>query len=326
MSKDTISNKPLVSFIIVAYNSSEYIVETLESAKNQTYSNIDLVIVDDASTDNTVAIVEDWLTKNKDRFARVKMVASKINGGIAANCNRGLDASEGEWLKYIAGDDTLTNNCIEDYVNFINDSNEPVFVVHSEVDKYIDTFEEKSKLPKVIHANDLFNNPKVSASDQHALLLRKCLIEACSVIYKREIFEKVGRWDEDMPTEDHPFWLRITQNGYKFFFLNKITANYRIHKKSFFNYNDGNMLFNLRFIKNKLSYDKYFKNNLFLIERFFEGLEYKRKLLFVKLNINQFKFAYRGINKVFKIIWTLYKKSSLRIAEKKIKKNIKLIK
>ena len=60
--------EPLVSIIVITYNSSKYVLETLESAKAQTYENIELIISDDGSTDDTIKICKNWLEKNQDRF------------------------------------------------------------------------------------------------------------------------------------------------------------------------------------------------------------------------------------------------------------------
>jgi glycosyltransferase involved in cell wall biosynthesis len=308
----------LVSIIVLSYNSSKYILETLESAKKQTYSNIELIVADDASTDNTIEIVKTWLIENRERFIRVKIVESVINGGIPANCNKGLDASTGEWLKYIAGDDILINTCIEDNINFIINSSDNVFVVHSEVEKFVEKFQLDTILPPVIHANDLFNTPSITAIDQYKLLLRKCWVESCSTIYKKELFEKAGRWDELVPIEDVPFWLRITKNGYKIYFLNKKTVNYRIHTESYSNYNTKQIIFNGKFIKNHIIYHKYMKNDLFLFERFFEVFDYYRKLIFVKLNLNKYRLFNRILNKPFVEIKFYYKAYSIHNIEKKI--------
>src|SRR5690606_22852216 len=95
---------PLVSIIVITYNSSKYVLETLESARAQTYQNIELIISDDGSKDATVQICRDWLKENSDRFVHSQLLTVEHNTGIPANCNRGVKASKGEWIKLIAGD------------------------------------------------------------------------------------------------------------------------------------------------------------------------------------------------------------------------------
>ena len=86
---------PLVSVIIVTYNSSKFVLETLESVKNQSYENIELIVSDDASTDKTVDLCKEWIRKNKDRFAKAKLVTAEKNSGIPANCNQGIKIRKG---------------------------------------------------------------------------------------------------------------------------------------------------------------------------------------------------------------------------------------
>ena len=108
---ETITGNPLVSIIVITYNSSKYVLETLESAKAQTYQNIELIVSDDCSTDNTVEICHNWIEQNKERFVRTELITVEKNTGIAPNCNRGVKAAKGEWVKLIAGDDVLHQNC-----------------------------------------------------------------------------------------------------------------------------------------------------------------------------------------------------------------------
>ncbi len=102
----------LVSVVVITYNSAKYVIETLESVKDQTYKNIELVVADDASTDDTLTLVKQWVDANKGRFSGYKVVESEINTGIAPNLNRGIMAATGAYIKPIAGDDLLLNNCI----------------------------------------------------------------------------------------------------------------------------------------------------------------------------------------------------------------------
>ena len=110
---------PLISVGVIAYNSAEYILDLLESVKAQTYQNIELIVSDDKSSDNTVAICKEWISKNKDRFVRAEVIVPENNTGTAGNYNRALFASNGEWVKFIDGDDILFPNCLEDNVDFV---------------------------------------------------------------------------------------------------------------------------------------------------------------------------------------------------------------
>jgi glycosyltransferase involved in cell wall biosynthesis len=118
----------LVSVPVITYNSSKYVLETLESIKAQTYQNIELIISDDCSTDNTVEICRKWIEENKSRFVRTELITSDVNTGVSANGNRGRNACRGEWIKSIAGDDLLMPNCIESYVNYVKQTPEAIYI------------------------------------------------------------------------------------------------------------------------------------------------------------------------------------------------------
>ena len=96
---------PLVSIIVITYNSAKYLVDTLESIKDQTYKRIELIISDDFSSDDTISICQNWVAQNAERFVNTNIILAERNTGIPANCNRGGIKAKGEWLKFIAGDD-----------------------------------------------------------------------------------------------------------------------------------------------------------------------------------------------------------------------------
>ena len=120
--------KPIVTIGVLTYNSSKYIIETLESIKAQTYPNLILQISDDCSTDNTIELCEKWIKENKDRFVKNKIIVPEHNTGVSGNANRNWDACETEWFKEIAGDDLLIPNCIEEFMNYVDIHPDAVFV------------------------------------------------------------------------------------------------------------------------------------------------------------------------------------------------------
>lgn len=108
----------LVSVVVLAYRSADTIIETLESIKKQTYPKIELIVTDDCSPDNTVEVVENWMRDNKGCLSDMKLVTTEKNTGLPSNINRGLRAATGMYYKGIAGDDYLTEDAIEKYVDF----------------------------------------------------------------------------------------------------------------------------------------------------------------------------------------------------------------
>jgi len=111
----------LITVVVVAYNSSSFIIEALDSVYNQTWRKIELIVTDDCSNDNTVELCHSWMDIHKSRFVRIKMVTSEKNTGVSGNANRGLYSANGEWIKFIGADDALKPTCIEDNIRWISE-------------------------------------------------------------------------------------------------------------------------------------------------------------------------------------------------------------
>ncbi|TMS92555.1 glycosyl transferase [Pseudoalteromonas sp. S201] len=104
--------EPLISVIIPLYNAENYILETLESVKSQTYQNIELIIVDNASTDNSLLLVREFI--NSLSHSNVKVIECEVNsGGPAKPRNLGIDLAEGEFIAFLDSDDVWHNEKLE---------------------------------------------------------------------------------------------------------------------------------------------------------------------------------------------------------------------
>lgn len=229
--------KPMVSIIVITYNSAKYVLETLESAKTQTYQNIELIISDDDSTDNTIQICKDWLAQNKSRFVRTELITVEKNTGIPANCNRGIKAAQGKWVKFIAGDDILSTDCISSNINYLIIS-PGIDVLFSKMQFFSirDGVFIPGKVSPTMNEFQWFFNESISAKGQHRKLLVTYFIPTPTSFIRRVIFERVGFFDERFSLiEDYPFWLKLTQNNIKLFIMDKLTIYYRVHSESVFN-------------------------------------------------------------------------------------------
>lgn len=217
--------KPLVSIVIITYNSERFVLETLESAKSQTYENIELIISDDGSKDSTIDICQDWITENKNRFVRTELITVEKNTGISANFNRGYKASLGEWIKFIAGDDILYPRAIKSNIEFILKEKSSVSLVISSISIFRDSKE-----------NILYNWPKTEfphSINSIRLLLLDNYIKAPGVFIEKKLMDYLEGYNEKYPMlEDYPFWIRCLTNSYKFHFNPEVLVRYRLHSQS----------------------------------------------------------------------------------------------
>ena len=218
-------HSPLISVVVVTYNSSEFVMETLESAFNQTWDNIELIITDDCSSDDTVEICKTWLDKNKSRFVRTQLILEERNTGVAPNANRGLKASNGEWIKFVAGDDVLMPDCVQELVHFIEANKElPIyFLVHG-----IIPFRKDSEFAVVFPPEKLMQS---EARNQLIYLLKRGnSIGGAAFFLERSTLLKMGGFDENYRLfEDFPLLLKYTSNNLKIWLINKPLLKYRIH-------------------------------------------------------------------------------------------------
>ncbi len=246
----------LVSIIVATYNSSRFIEETLVSISKQTWNELELIITDDCSEDDTVEVCRNWLgnNDNKERFKHTEIITSEKNTGVSANANRGLRAATGEWIKFLAADDTLKPDSVKDNMEYIT-SRPEIKVLLSCIEIYRETFEPQNLLKKT--PEDAYNQNSIVAPDRCAdsqyrmLLLDDRIHYSPSMFIHRETIIKVGAFDERFRLlEDYPLWLNLTRNGYKLYFMDKTTVNYRSHAKAI-NNTGFNFLVNPNYFKQR---------------------------------------------------------------------------
>lgn len=221
-------NEPLVTVVVCMYNSSKTVIETLESVRLQTYKNVELIISDDDSRDDSVQICKKWVEDNKDHFQRSLIITHTPNTGTASNMNRAIKASKGEWIKGIAADDKLLPNCISDFVEYVLNHQETGIVFSKvvafgnieaaktwtwgNVKKYFEEFNERQK--RIILSTENF-------------------LPAASVFLKKSVWSNLGGYDESIPlVEDWPLWIKAVSKGYKLGFMDKDSVAYRFSESS----------------------------------------------------------------------------------------------
>ena len=216
-------NEPLVSVNVLMYNSSKYILETLESIKAQTYQNIELIMSDDKSTDNTIQICEKWIAQNKDRFTSYQILVPDHNTGQSGNYNRAFRAATGEWIKEIDGDDLLLPNCLTDLINYANNNPKAKYIFGK-----ANYFPLKGKKYQIFFDNSFFFKPASEQLEQ--LLFKKDFICSACSFYKRQYMLDIDFvCDERIPNiEDRPKWINLLRKNVHFYFFDKEIVSYRL--------------------------------------------------------------------------------------------------
>lgn len=219
--------QPLVSVSVITYNSSKTVLETLESIKAQTYQNIELIVSDDCSTDNTVELCRNWIEQNKSRFVRTELLTVEKNTGISGNFNRAETECAGEWAKGVAGDDLLMPNCIEDCISYVLKNNIKCLfgnMVAFDGEKGYCEWLTKT------HRKRNIQMAKLSTKELYKMIFEGDTPPAPAFFYNISEFRKHGiKNDERIPfMEDWPKWLNILKKGIDMHFMNKDIVKYRV--------------------------------------------------------------------------------------------------
>jgi glycosyltransferase involved in cell wall biosynthesis len=211
---------PLVTVICLCYNHERFVREAIFSVLEQTYENLELVIVDDASTDRSTVEIQQMV----GGLPEIKFIQLKRNLGNCAAFNRGLALATGEYIVDFSTDDVMMPDRIEKQVNFFKTLDETYGVVFTDV-LYID---ENSR-PIQKHFDYLFTKKlinKIPSGDVYADLLQTYYVSSPSMLVKRDVFDALQGYDETLAYEDFDFWIRSSRN-FKYAFLNETLTKVR---------------------------------------------------------------------------------------------------
>lgn len=198
------SENPLVSIVTVSFNSDKTIERTIKSVINQTYSNIEYIIIDGGSQDSTVSII-----KSYSKY--LKYWVSEKDSGIYHAMNKGILASSGDIIGIINSDDWLNYDSVEKIVKAVKGIDGDFFVIHGKIaryDKYNKFVGEHypKKIPWYHFISTPFKHP--------------------SMFVAHKVYEKIGLFDEHIGlSADYDFMLRVIRNHCQTHFLNTVITN-----------------------------------------------------------------------------------------------------
>lgn len=207
---------PLVSVIIPAYNAERFISETIESVVNQTFSDFELLIVDDGSTDNQKKIIKEFAASDN----RIRYI-HQLNEGVSAARNNGFKNSCGQFIAFLDADDVwLPDNLALKINRFGSDE---VGLVHSDA-MVINEASEKIEGTICGIEGDLLDPLLLWDGTQ--------IPGPSSILVKREVMEAIGVFDEKLSTAaDKDFFIRVAAQ-YRIGRVSQVTWKYRLHRKN----------------------------------------------------------------------------------------------
>jgi glycosyltransferase involved in cell wall biosynthesis len=214
----------LVTIGIGCYNHSRFVEECLESVRAQTYPNLQVIIWDDVSKDNSVELIERFLKKHSLDW---QFLPHKKNIGICASLNEVLSLARGKYFSMVAADDALLPEKTAAQVAILENEPADVGVVYTDAWQFD---EHGTILPqRFIEAHRAFDT--IPDGDIQLALFESNFIPAMSTLIRKEVFDKVGLYDTSLSYEDWDMWIRIAR-AYKFRYSPTIAAKYRIVQTS----------------------------------------------------------------------------------------------
>lgn len=218
---------PWVTVICLCYNQQDYVLETLNSVLAQSYKNIEIIIVDDFSTDNSVKVIERWLIKNPN----VLFIKNDRNLGNTKSFNLAVHKSKGSFLIDLACDDLLFENTVKSQISNIlqTDLDHTAFIYANAINidqkgdfiSYFFPVDSNKKVLKKRNSGNIYSEILAGGSS------------ICSVtaLHNRKVFEKLDGYDETLFYEDLDYWIRASRT-YKIYYTDEIWVKKRYLKNS----------------------------------------------------------------------------------------------
>ena len=208
---------PLVSVIMPLYNKEAYIAEAIQSVLNQTYSNIELIIIDDGSTDESFDIAKQFISHKVHLF-------KQLNNGVSSARNIAFEYSKGDYIQYLDADDILDSRKIEEQVNILREYPNSILTTAKR-------FYFQKEIEKIWQPSQIVALEK-NYEDMSAFLLDEAASNSILVhswLIPRDLIRNAGKWNESMTFfEDRDFYLRLVPLASEIIYCPNSICYYRL--------------------------------------------------------------------------------------------------
>ena len=206
----------MISIVVPVYNAAPYIENTVQMVLQQTYQDYELILVDDCSTDNSVALLEELLEQRKD--VRLRLVKKERNQGAAAARNTGLDMASGRYIAFLDADDVWLPHRLEAGLRFMEEKKAGfVFSAYEFGD------EQARGTGKIVHVPEKLTYRKA---------LSRTVVFTTTTLFDTTLVPKELLRMPTVPSEDTATWWQILRNGHVAYGLDQVLAIYRRPAKS----------------------------------------------------------------------------------------------
>ncbi|AXY55795.1 glycosyltransferase [Acinetobacter chinensis] len=223
------SELPLVSVIIPCYNHEKFIQESIQSVIDQTYSRMELIVIDDGSKDNSVQKIEEMRSACESRFEHFQFIFRE-NRGLSRTLNQGLSLAHGDYFSTVASDDImLPEKTVTQLDVFKKD---PLITAVFGAHQYIDDESRVVSVKKGAYREFSFQEIFYHQHD----------IPASSQMIRLSSLRDIGGYNENTKVEDWDLWLRLTESGAKLVYIPDVIVGYRMHDNNLSK--DKSLMFN----------------------------------------------------------------------------------
>ena len=225
--------EPLVSVLIPVYNHARYVRQCLDSLLTEGWSNLEVLVTDDGSTDNSFEVIQEWRTEHPNAFVRFELTKQE-NQGLTKTLNRLVAKDTGEFVTLVASDDYLLPEGISSRVSYLQQNPHLLAVFgdcvvvnegnHQILSSALTSIYKRSARPAALLCPDLISLE----------LILRWSVSGPGLLLRKEAFERnagVGPYDESLVVEDRDFYLRLLSRR-SLGFINQIDAAYRWHQNN----------------------------------------------------------------------------------------------
>ena len=207
---------PLVTVICICYNHARFVKEALDSVVNQTYGNIELIVIDDGSTDGSGKVIKQWIASHP----KTTLLLNARNLGYCKTFNKAYAISKGSFCIDLAADDILLPNRIEVGLKTWVDAG-PDYGVNFSDAEHID---EQGNFIR-LHSSKYPHNT-IPSGDIYKQIIDRYFICSPTMMFRREVVEHINGYDESLAYEDFDFWVRASRK-YKFIYSHQVLLKKR---------------------------------------------------------------------------------------------------
>lgn len=219
----------MVSILVPCFNHEKYIEDCIKSLCEQTYQDVELLINDDASKDNSWRVINEKKQELQSRFQKVYLHRNEKNQGITKSLNHLLQHATGDYIKIIASDDMLEPKYLEKCVEYLEK--------HEDIDAVITNLyigEESVNYATRKNSTEFYYSsyPNFLGEDMLEKTYQMDEVAAPATIVRKRVYDQIGLYDEKLNVEDWDFWLRMLRAGKKFAYIDEPLGTYRKNANS----------------------------------------------------------------------------------------------